>query len=767
MIRLLVLAGCILLTLAGTANTIVVKNIDELTTADKQAKPGDIIILQNGEWKNVTISLGCSGTKQQPITFKAQTPGKVIISGRSSLRIGGNYITVDGLYFLNGYAGNSAVIDFRINKDHLANNCRVTNCVVNDFNNPKRMDENNWVLFYGKNNRLDHCSFINKKNMGVLLAVILDDERSRENHHSIDQNYFGIRLPLASNGGEIIRVGVSQHCEFNSNTAITQNFFEQCDGEAEIVSIKSGGNLVRDNLFKECQGSVVLRHGNFNTVEGNIFLGNNKEGTGGVRVINKGQWVINNFFYKCRGIAFRSPLTIMNGIPNSPAHRYVQVTDAIIAQNTFYDCSPVSFCDGSDAERTLPPQQVVFAQNIFYNTKDSVIYRSFDDIGGFRFANNKISTPIPQQMPAGFERTSFSKQYVDAIMIPHGGVAADRSLLDSITHIQGRKVSRFSNHAGFNDEKHMRYILQVVARKCGAQWYKPAKKNRTTVTIPCKNMTELRAALTSSQADNIVINLTSPGYQLTDPLRIVKNTEFITTGKQKISFRWPEDETPVENKSFIEVKGGSTLTLTGLNLDFKGYERNFRDFIRTDTTASSEHVNLVIRNCTFSNLQTNNGAFLHASRSVICDSIVIVNNNFLNNNCDLLSFMDETDKKGYYNTEKLVFANNRITGHTGAVLQMLRGGNDESTLGPALYFTGNKLLDCQAGQYPKPAMIDLTGTQVSRISNNQFTNCFAGSDLLRYEDVVRAIHLLNNNTIRRSGKIVPNKFVQEISNSIE
>jgi poly(beta-D-mannuronate) lyase len=60
------------------------------------------------------------------------------------------------------------------------------------------MDENNWVTFYGKNNELDHCSFIDKKNMGVLLAVILDDERSRENFHSIDHNYFGRRLPLAS-----------------------------------------------------------------------------------------------------------------------------------------------------------------------------------------------------------------------------------------------------------------------------------------------------------------------------------------------------------------------------------------------------------------------------------------------------------------------------------------------------------------------------------------------------------------------------------------
>ncbi|HVE62098.1 MAG TPA: polysaccharide lyase 6 family protein, partial [Chitinophagaceae bacterium] len=299
--RSILLIFILLITQLSIATTFVAKNIHELNAANKKAQPGDVIILTNGEWKNVTITLSCNGTKEKPVTIKAQTAGKVFITGASRLMLGGNFLIVDGLYFTNGYAGDEAVINFRINKDQLANYCRVTNCAVNDFNNPKRMDENYWVAFYGKNNRLDHCSFKDKKNIGVLLAVILDDERSRENFHSIDNNYFGRRPPLASNGGEIIRVGVSQHAEFNSNTQITDNYFDNCDGETEIVSIKSASNVVKNNLFKECQGSVVLRHGDNNIVENNIFLGNDKPGTGGVRVINKGQWVVNNFFYKCRG----------------------------------------------------------------------------------------------------------------------------------------------------------------------------------------------------------------------------------------------------------------------------------------------------------------------------------------------------------------------------------------------------------------------------------------------------------------------------------
>src|SRR6187401_1589002 len=246
MARLLLLNFFLLSLLSGYATIITVKNIEELNSVCKKVQPGDTIILQSGEWKNVTIILDCKGTKEKPIVFKAQTPGKVLITGNSKLKLGGQYITVDGLYFTNGYAGRDAVIMFRIDNKQLANDCRVTNTVIKDFNNPKRMDENNWVAFYGKNNRLDRCSFIDKKNMGVLLAVLLDDDRSRENFHSITQNYFGRRLPLASNGGEIIRVGLSQHCQFNSNTSIRNNFFEHCDGEAEIISIKSCANKVEE-----------------------------------------------------------------------------------------------------------------------------------------------------------------------------------------------------------------------------------------------------------------------------------------------------------------------------------------------------------------------------------------------------------------------------------------------------------------------------------------------------------------------------------------
>ncbi|HMK19171.1 MAG TPA: polysaccharide lyase 6 family protein [Chitinophagaceae bacterium] len=716
MIRLLALSFFLFLCLLSYSKVIPVKNIEELNNANKNAIPGDTIILQNGEWKNVTISLDCIGTKEKSIVFKAQTAGKVLITGNSKLKIGGQYIIVDGLYFVNGYAGKDAVITFRTDNKHLANDCRVTNTVINDFNNPKRMDENNWITFFGKNNRLDHCSFIDKKNMGVLLAVILDDERSRENFHSIDHNYFGRRLPLASNGGEMIRVGLSQHCRFNSNTHINNNFFEDCDGEAEIISIKSCANEVKGNVFKECQGSVVLRHGDNNIVMNNYFLGNDKAGSGGVRVINKGQKVSNNIFYKCRGVDFRSPLVIMNGVPNSPPTRYVQVTNAEIADNIFYECSPISLCEGSDAERTLPPDNVTFSNNAFYNTRDSIIYNAYDDIKGIHFTSNKVSDKINQPLADGFTKT----------VLPL-----------SVNNIPIAEKQVYTNS--------------------GTNWFKKytASNSKKTIFINCLTAEEIYKQL--ERKEEVTIQLTGKEYKINKPFVISKSVQFKSDKKSSIVF-----ETENILSVFI-LSGKGNLTLNNIHIDGKNVNAN--QFISSDSNGYSDHYNLIINNCSFQNFNRDNGCqtIFYAFKSMMADSIVVHNNLFINNNCNFFSMKDEKEDKGYYNAEKIIIGHNNFNSQNGTLLNVYRGGSDESTLGPNLIFSHNKLSNCSATD----PLITLTGVQVSNIFSNNFSKCNPTSTLVFYKDIVRARHNFERNTLTNSGKIEKNVFVVEKGNTMK
>ena len=57
---------------------------------------------------------------------------------------------------------------------------------------------------------------------------------------------------------------------------------------------------------------------------------------------------------------------------------------------------------------------------------------------------------------------------------------------------------------------------------------------------------------------------------------------------------------------------------------------------------------------------------------------------------------------GIYNAEKIRLINNRIIKHGGIVLDLYRGGVDESTLGPDLIFTKKYF----AGMYLKPAFAE-------------------------------------------------------------
>lgn len=748
MLRLILLNFSLALCVSTFASNTVVSNEKELVLANNNAKPGDTIILKNGNWENITLKLNCKGTKEQPIVFKAESKGKVIVNGFSKLLLGGDYIVVDGIYFTNGFSGTDAVIKFSINSKEVANNCRVTNTVINDFNNPKRLDENYWVALYGKNNRIDHCSFLNKKNLGVLLAVILEDDRSRANFHSIDHNYFGFRIPLASNAGEMIRVGVSEHCEFNSNTKIEDNYFEKCDGETEIISIKSCQNIVRNNLFKECQGAVVLRHGNYNIIANNVFLGNDKIGTGGVRVINKGHLVVNNFFYKCKGVDFRSPLSIMNGVPNSPANRYVGVSDAVIANNSFYDCTPISFCEGKTEERSLQPKNVQFINNVFYTKSDTTIYHIYDDMSGIHLANNLVSMEIKKNFINGFSNAAIANENNQSISIPKTIKIAGFTITDSLQQLAISKLNKpLSLAAGYESKDNFNQVVNNAYMNCGAKWYTYSPSNNTQVNINCSSAQEIASALEKYKNGNITIHLTGDNYSFSNSLPIKENVIFTSDAQNKIKYF-----KSTANLNFLfEIKGNYSLQLKGVNID--ATELQTKTFITSDTSGTSNHSNFALQNCSFNHL---NGTLLKTAKSSLLDSILISNCNLLNGSGLLFDLYDENDKKGYYNVEKMKLVNNNITNHYGALLAVLRSGKDESTLGPLVQIMNNKFTSVKDDAN---SLILLNGVQQSFIENNSFLNCNPSSKTIEYKDEVRAAHVLLKNKMENSGTVIKNEFV--------
>ena len=185
----------LLTTLQVWANKLSVTTTQELMKTGLLAKAGDTVVIKSGNYLNCNLLLSSKGTAQSQVIFMAEKPGTVFFTGNSYLHITGTYITVSGVVFKNGYSGKNHIWQFSHGKE-VANNSRITASSIQSFNNPLRLDENHWLTLSGKNNRVDHCNFTDKTNLGVLVAVLLDDHRSRINNHSIDSNYFGIRKPL-------------------------------------------------------------------------------------------------------------------------------------------------------------------------------------------------------------------------------------------------------------------------------------------------------------------------------------------------------------------------------------------------------------------------------------------------------------------------------------------------------------------------------------------------------------------------------------------
>ena len=273
---------------------------------------GDTIIMKNGTWTNQAIVIKGTGTSNNPIVLLAETAGNVVLTGTSKIAISGIYIVVSGLYFKNGNLSGSEVVSFRTSSSEFANNCQLTNTAIQNYNPADNTVDSKWVSLYGKNNKVDHCSFENKNNSGTLLVVWL--QSGVVPNHIIDHNYFGYRnsnldaTGAELNGQEIIRVGDSSTSMQTAGVVVSNNFFEHCNGEIEIISNKSCGNLYSNNLFWECHGMLTLRHGNGCIVEGNYFFGNGISGSGGVRIIGENHKVYNNYFDKLRGTDARSLL---------------------------------------------------------------------------------------------------------------------------------------------------------------------------------------------------------------------------------------------------------------------------------------------------------------------------------------------------------------------------------------------------------------------------------------------------------------------------
>lgn len=384
------------------------------------ASPGQTIAMASGTWSNAVITFTADGTSAAPITLRAAIPGQVFLSGQSQITVKGDWLDVDGLYFKDGYTASLATA-VKVEGDH----DRITNCTLLDYS--PSTGKHSWVTLNGAYDRVDHCYFEGKRGSGTLLLV-LRDTTTPEDYHQIDHNvFYDVTNDNTADPGETIRVGTSTaDPSTDSYTLIQSNYFEACNGDAEIISTKASHCTIDDNTFVDSEGSVSLREGTDGTVSNNVILVTAGDpACGGIRLSDENHVVTNNYV---EGIDTGSSLAggvVLTSSEDDPAtsppydaaHHW-PVRNATVDHNTFYHCNQ-SFVyggghSGSGASKyAYAPVSAAFVENVADTDGADVIIRNLQEVTSHTHSTEKydgsaIASPALSGSTAGILLASYT-----------------------------------------------------------------------------------------------------------------------------------------------------------------------------------------------------------------------------------------------------------------------------------------------------------------------------------------------------------------------
>ncbi len=350
-----------------TADSLFVSSSTDLKNAIKSAAPGNIIVVENGTYNPGGLTVACKATQSQPLIITARNIGKAELSGSTyfDLKLC-SYVTLQGFNFTGSVS--TAV------KLEACNHIRITRNIfhLNETTSSK------WIYIGGiyndanapsQYNRIDHNLFEDKHQLGNFITIDGQEDPVYQisQYDRIDHNYFRRIGPRAVNEMESIRVGVSTLSMSDGFEVIEYNLFEECDGDPEIVSVKSCRDTVRYNTFYRSQGSLSFRSGNGSVAEGNFFLGDGRDSTGGIRMYGNDHIIFNNYFEGLTGTHWDAAISLTNGDYDGGSNltNHNRIVNAEIVHNTFVNnLHNIEIGFTNNGSYTKPPSNVLIANNL-------------------------------------------------------------------------------------------------------------------------------------------------------------------------------------------------------------------------------------------------------------------------------------------------------------------------------------------------------------------------------------------------------------------
>ena len=265
----------------GAAATFRVTSLADLQARIAAARPGDVIVIKDGVYTTTApIAIDRKGTAGKPIRLAAQTRGRVEIAGSDGFDLvaGAAYIEIDGFRFTHA----SGKTNIRPGATHV----RFTRNIF------EQQGDGAYLTVAGDDAEVDRNELRNKRTVGNMIDVRGAGSQIAQRVR-IHHNYFhDFTSPgPGTNGAETIRFGLSGLSMSKGLGVIEHNLFVRCTGENEMLSIKSGSNIIQDNTLLDSPGAqLTLRHGNENIVRRNYL-----RGTDGIRIFGDRNRVSDNY----------------------------------------------------------------------------------------------------------------------------------------------------------------------------------------------------------------------------------------------------------------------------------------------------------------------------------------------------------------------------------------------------------------------------------------------------------------------------------------
>lgn len=188
------------------------------------------------------------------------------------------------------------------------------------------------------NIKIEECIFDDSRAMSI--NIVTDSEEKFPHGIKILKNKFKdikdvkFYYPKSNgNGMECIVLGRGYHntMYLDLGILVEGNYFENIVGDNnEVISIKSSKNLIKNNYFKNCTGSLTCRVGEGNILKGNTFV----DGKKAIRIFGKNHIIEDNLFQNNK-VAIELKYGDYSNNDINIDNKYNQVENLSIINNVF------------------------------------------------------------------------------------------------------------------------------------------------------------------------------------------------------------------------------------------------------------------------------------------------------------------------------------------------------------------------------------------------------------------------------------------------